>query len=351
MPFTLIPPGRRKGNPFYLARGTHPVTGRDIEISTKTRDKTTARRFAQELWIRLAASGPPRPGEAVSFAQAALLYADFRGLDLENPQTHRDRQRDDAKRLNRLIGALGSKMLADINQAALVTAANQLCPDRAPATKNREVMRMAAAVLHYMAECKYCDWLRVKLFKESEAETRAIAMEIAEQVIAAAPEGRRRLILLWFFRQGTRITQTLGVSWDHISLAQQTFRLYDKKAQKWQTFPLHPEVFEQLSMIPETERVGRLWPWTQKTGVYKWLRPLTRQLGIEFTPHMGRHSLGTWLNASGAGAKTIQATLGHKSIKSTMRYVATDIEIVRAAAQKVGEFPGKVPNSRRNAGQ
>ncbi len=31
-----------------------------------------------------------------------------------------------------------------------------------------------------------------------------------------------------------------------------------------------------LAAIPEGESEGRPFPWQQKTGVYKWLRPLAR---------------------------------------------------------------------------
>jgi integrase len=356
MPFTLTPPGHRKGNPYYLVRGT--IDGREREVSTKTRDKTAARQFAKELERKLLASGPPKPGEMMSFEKAACLYAEFRGLDLDVAND------PDAKRINRLIAELGAVMLADINHARLVTTANKLCPGLASATKNREVMRMAAAVLHYAAENGYCEWLRIKLFKEPEPETRAVTVDTARTVISSATNGTRpsrpgshveirRLLLLWMFRQGTRITQTLSVTWNEISLREQTFRLYDKKAQKWQTFPIHADVFQALCEIPEEHRTGRLWPWTQKTGVYRWLRPMVRQLGIAFTPHMARHSLGTWLNASGAGLKTIMAALGHKDAKSSIRYQAADIDVVRAASgqlgdlRAVGENPGDSLKSRR----
>jgi integrase len=360
MPFKLIPPGTRKGNPYWLIRGTNPVNGRDLEVSTKARDKAAARRFATELEHKLIKNGPPKPGDAITFGTAARLYAEFRGLDLDVAQ------HPDAKRINRLIAELGAVMLADINHTRLVTAANKLCPDFTPATKNREVMRMAAAVLHYAAENDYCEWLRIKLFPEPEPETRAVSLHTARAVITSVGDGARpwragsnietrRFLLLWMFRQGTRITQTLSVTWNEISLWEQTFRLYDKKAKKWQTFPLHADVFQALCEISEEQRVGRLWPWTQKTGVYRWLRPMVRQLGIEFTPHMARHSLGTWLNASGAGLKTIMAALGRKDAKSSIRYQAADIEVVRAASQQLGELrevgenPGNVSGNRKKS--
>ena len=343
MPFTLIPPGQRKGNPFYLARGIHPITGRDVEISTKTRDKAAARQFAREVWQGLATSGPPRPGEVLRFRRAVELYCEYRGIDLN------DKRLSDARRLRMLNAVIGDTVVTDIRQPTLVAAANQLSGNRTPATRNREVIRPAAAVLHYVADSGYCEWRRIKLFKEPQPVTRAVSQAVAMQLLAAAPEGRKRLVLLWLFRQGTRISQTLAVTWDDISLADQTFGFYDKKSNQWQHFPLHPEVFEELCRIPEAERQGRLWPWTQKTGVYKWLRPLAKDLGIIFTPHMGRHSLGTWLNASGAGLKTIMATLGHKDVKSSVRYQAADIEMVRSASKKLGELAGNPPESRRKS--
>lgn len=63
-----------------------------------------------------------------------------------------------------------------------------------------------------------------------------------------------------------------------------------------------------------------------------------QSLGLAFTPHMARHSLGTWLNAQGAGLKTIMAALGHADPKSSMRYQTADVEIVRQAGAKVGRL-------------
>src|SRR5438309_925486 len=90
MPLRLIPPGKRKGNRWYLVRGA--IDGRDIEVSTKTRDRAAAERFRKDLERELIARRRPRPGEAMTFATAASLYAEFRGLDLALPR-ERDAQR------------------------------------------------------------------------------------------------------------------------------------------------------------------------------------------------------------------------------------------------------------------
>lgn len=48
----LVPPGARKGNKFYLLRGT--VGGRTVEVSTKTADVAAARQVAEALARRMA---------------------------------------------------------------------------------------------------------------------------------------------------------------------------------------------------------------------------------------------------------------------------------------------------------
>jgi integrase len=327
MALTLFAPGTRKKRRFWYVRGWHD--GQRYEVSTKTPDKAEAQRFLKNLLREIEADRLPRRNEAVTFGAAARLYAEFHGLDLDDPKY------GEASRIRKLVGELGKKPVAELRQPDLVAAATRLYPRHSAATKNREALRPAAAILHYAAEAGYCGWLRVKLFKEPRAVTRAVSHDIAAALVAAAPEGAKRLLLVWLFRQGTRISDTLRLRWQDIDLAARTVRVHVHKTDSWLTLPLHDELFEMLAAIPAAERLHRLFPWQQKTGVYKWLRPLVRELGVAFTPHMARHSLGTWLNEAGAGLRTIMAALGHADATSSIRYQAADVEIVRAAAAKL----------------
>jgi len=195
-------------------------------------------------------------------------------------------------------------------------------------------MRPCASILHYAAENDYCGWLRVKLFEEPRPQARPVRPEAIEQLINAT-EGRQQLLLLWLSHHGTRITQTLGVTWSDIDLKRAIFRIYNAKGNCWQNFPLHGQVLDRLESIPEENRVGRVFSWGDRHNVYRWLRPLVQQFGVTFTPHMARHALGTELNAQGAGLRTIMAALGHDDPRSSMRYQAAEIEVVRAAAAKI----------------
>jgi integrase len=150
-----------------------------------------------------------------------------------------------------------------------------------------------------------------------------------------ATDGAKRLLVMWLFCQGTRISDTLRVRWEHIDLDQRVVALRTRKTDKDRVFPLHDDVLSLLRGIPDDMRDGRLFPWPHKNNVYRWLTPLVRNLGLVFTPHMARHSLGASLNASGAGLRTIMAALGHDSVQSSMRYQSADTEIVRDAIAKI----------------
>ncbi len=356
MPLYLVAPGERVKyiggkaypNRYFLVRGE--IGGRGIEVSAKTTDPTAAGRFKAELELRLLEDRVPDPGEEITFRQAVGLYVAFR-----------DPSKADTKRLDRLKAQLGDKLLASIRQADLVDAANQLLPARAAATRNREVLRPAAAVLHYCARSGYCPWLRVELFREARPKTRAVARETAAALINSLPEApsyqrprtekwmarargtqrKKLLLLLWLFRQGSRISDALQVRGERIDMRRRVVSIRVGKTDEWIEAPLHDEVWEMLANEPPGE--GWLFPWRSKSGVYKWLRPFARSLGIAFTPHMARHSLGKWLNEDGASLRTIMDTLNHKDVKSSARYQSTDIEVIRATGRRLGNLLGKKP--------
>ena len=60
--------------------------------------------------------------------------------------SYRQTKNRDQVWVNRLVAALGDKLLSDIRQHTLVEAANGLYPTDSPETKNRQVQ--ASSILH-----------------------------------------------------------------------------------------------------------------------------------------------------------------------------------------------------------
>jgi integrase len=177
------------------------------------------------------------------------------------------------------------------------------------------------------------------LFREPKPRTRSVTRDVAGRLINAVAEDRsKQLLLVWLFRQGTRISETLRVSWEDIDLSGRTVQVYVSKTKSWKHFPIDDELLEHLAAVPEAERQGRVWRWTERSSVYSWLRPLVARLGVKFTPHMARHSVGTWLNEEGAGQTTIMEKLGHADVRSSARYQSASIDVVRAASARIGRL-------------
>lgn len=325
MPLKLIPPGKRKGNPFFLIRGR--LLGRDVEVSTETRDEGVALRLKNAVERRILEGSVPGPEATVTFHQAADLYAAAKGLN-----------KDDQRRIDRLKEAIADKAVRTVLQADIDAAATKLHRSDTPETKNRNVYTPAAAVMHYAARNKWCEWIRLDRPKQKQAETRAAKDGVAEALLAAT-SGKEHLLLLWLFKQGTRITGALAVECERIDLKSRTFDLYITKNRTWRTFPLDDEVWELLANDADVQAgKGRLFPWRNRWRVYDWLKPLCESLGVKMTPHMARHWLGKNLNRSGAGLRTIMAALGQSNYKSAIRYVAEDVDAVRAATKAVGNL-------------
>ena len=343
MSLHLVEPGERVKrvngkdypNRFYLVRGE--VAGQEIEVSTKTVDKPTAELFKAKLEVELLSGRVPDTEADVTFAEAARFYQKFR-----NPaDTHR-------RAIDKLLETPLAKMNVRLIKHADLVAIAKLNPGHSAATMNRMVMRPAATVLHYAATNSWCEWLRVTLFKEKKPTTRAVSKGDAALLIANAPGAEERLLLLWLFKMGTRISDTLRVENGRINRERRTVEVYISKINDWREFPIDDELWEELDKFtPEGE--NRLFRWRSRSGVYKWLRRLCKRLGIYVTPHMGRHSMATWLTDAGADIKTLMAAGGWDDVKSVARYIKTDEQRVRTAKSRVGKLMGKTTVEPRKA--
>jgi integrase len=322
MSIKLIAPGKRKRNPFWLARGR--VAGRPVEFSTGTTDKNRAEEFAADYVARLLKRGAAP--QRLTFSHALDAY-----------MAYRPPSKDDRRRLEKLRNELGGKMVAAIVHSDLVRAADALYPFDKPSSRNRNVIAPCSAILHYAASNGWCEYKRIARFKEPKPVTRAVSTESAKRLLAKA-KGDVKLLLVWLFCHGTRITETLSVTWPQIDLRRGVFRIYVSKTDEWRTFPLAQEV---RSLLAERKvKEGKVFAWKNRWAAYKALASCVNESGIRFTPHMARHSLGTWMAASGANLRAIMGALGHADAKSSIRYQDADVEMIRAARDGVGKIVG-----------
>jgi integrase len=327
----LIKPGERKGNRYYIIRGR--FQGVDIEKTTETTDETVALRIRNEIERRILNSDIPGRGAQITFHRACDLYESTRQL-----------HENDSAALKRIKTVIADKPLEQMTQADLDFAAQTLHPDSSNEWRNRSVYTPCIAVMTYAAQNEWTHYRKWTRPKQKKPETRA-ASDHAARVLLRASKGMEKFLILWLFKHGTRISDTLSVRREKINLDAGTYDLWISKSKAWRTMPLDALVARILRPMLRVQPTGPLFPWRTRWQVYDWLTPLRERLGVTFTPHMARHWLGKQLDAAGAGQQAIANALGQESVRSTARYVSSDIETVRAfqerAARRLGKKSGK----------
>ena len=134
----------------------------------------------------------------MSFAAAAAAYIAFR-----------DPRRDDKTWIERLSAWFCRRTVESLCHADLVEAASTLLPGRSNATKNRNIIGPAAAVLHYAHEQRWCAYTRFRRFPVSRRSTRQPVPDAVMTRLLAATEGHQKLFLAMLYETGLRVTDLL----------------------------------------------------------------------------------------------------------------------------------------------
>ena len=319
---TVYLPGKRKNSRTCIVRGR--IDGQQYEIVTTATNK----RGAIQEWEAFAAEVRQREfarrGAPKTFAAVADIYLDAVAASKA--------QRAFVTKL--CSGNLGEIPIDQVRPSDILTAAHVLYPKRKAATKNRNAIGPAVAVLNFAADNEWCSRTRVKKLREEQPPPRRAPTGAAETLIEAADGDLRRLLVV-LARTGWRISETLQITWDHVRLSDGTIDLYVPKAKKTKTLILHPDVIVELAAVPEQDRTGRLFPWPDRFAAYRPIRRLCRQVGIKVTPHMFRHDFASKIHEAGYGARDIVDVGSWTSTKSVDRYISPTKDHQRRALLSV----------------
>lgn len=317
MSLHIYPPGRRSKN--WHLRGTY--LGIKVDQSTFKRHKDEAETFREE--VEASIRDAENRKNIKTFSEAAMAYIAWR-----KPKRH------DEERINGISALIGHRPIDTIGQNDIIEVAEAIFKDRnvVNATKNRCVFVPMAAVHHYAANNQWCEWRRLRKFKEPRPKTRFVTDDVETKLLEATKDNEaRHALILWLFRQGDRIGDTLRVAFEKCDFKKRTVEMHISKIDTYVTKPLHDDVIEALKRLQKKRNciAGPVFTWGSRQNVYRWLRPLTKRLQIQFSPHMARHTLGKRLSDQGAPMRVAMDMLCHRDIRSTVRYQAADIETIR----------------------
>lgn len=303
MGYKLYPPGTRRNNPTWVVRGT--INGVRFEERSGKTTRASADRWAVEYCAAIKGSGSQK---AVTFDRAALAYVDYR-----RPRP------DDERNIARLIRYFGKKPLRDMGGSDLVAAAHALFPKASNATKNRNVIGIGAAILHYAEEQKWCDYKRCRILPVSRRSPRKPVSAETMKLLLSNTEGMKRAFLAFLYETGARISDALRLEWADVDLGAGVVRLGSRKTDDHGEIGLSVDLIVMLANAPKP--AARVFSWGDRHNVYRWLRPLCKRLGVAFTPHQSRHAMATDLRALGWDREEIAERGLWRDARSVERYI------------------------------
>jgi site-specific recombinase XerD len=181
--------------------------------------------------------------------------------------------------------------------------------------------------------------IHVATYLEPE-EARSIIAAVDPQCSSGA---RDRALLLFLYNTGARVSEALAVHLRELHLDRPRQVRLHGKGRKERLCPLWPETASALRQLNNSEsgddpvfRNVRGFPLTRDGVAYllaKYVRkasearPHLRTLRV--TPHVMRHSCAVALLQAGVDISVIRDYLGHASIATTSRYIATNLKMKR----------------------
>lgn len=304
-----------RGPNWYL-RGT--IRGIRVFETTGTDDRKAAdaiRIGRESAILQRTVFGP---GASVTFAEAAASYLEQGGearfLGREDPVTGK---------WSGLIGHFLTTPLADIGQAEADEAAGKIYAGTSAATRKRQAYAPLIAVLNHAAAR---EWLKPPRIRAPKVKERSVEWASPDYVKAllphCAPRLRRFVVLIVY--TGARLAEALRVDWDKdVDLTGRHLTLRRTKNGKMRTCHIPDPLLVELAAVPETERRGPVFPWSNKCHVYGPLRTACRHAGLAYlSPHqLGRHTYATWLRRyAKRDLKGLMTDGGWDSIASVARY-------------------------------
>lgn len=225
--------------------------------------------------------------------------------------------------------SFSGKQLSEIHPFAIEKHKRDRAEAGARVRANRE-LAVLKMLFNHVKEWKLYDGENpvsgVDFFEEPQQRLRYLESEEEAQLLTAAPEPLRSLIVL-DIHTGLRIrAEALTLRWDDVDLKRGliTVQAAYAKSGMTRTIPLDTssrEALEQLSQRRTCEYVFAKTDGTPYTAIWKGFQKACLQAGLTgLTPHVLRHTFASRLAMAGIDGRTIQELGGWRKLSMVERY-------------------------------
>lgn len=299
-------------NGIWNYRGTIGPTGKRSRLngSCRTADKDIAARQIAEIEANYWKGHFDGPAAILTFRRAAEL---FRAAG--RPTRFLDRIEDHFKGM----------LVAEITGGAIREMAIKLYPNGSGATRNRQGIGPAQAVINFAAESDLCPPIKVKRFKVTSKVKEPVTLEWLEPFMANTNPAVAALALFMFLT-GARIGEALAVQWEDVSLNGCTVLIKQTKVSTERVSHLPTRLVTAMANLPRIE--GRpVFVYRHPDDIPRAWSGAIKRAGIKrLTPHSCRHGFATGLLRKGVDVVTVAKLGGWKTPGQVLKTYGHAIE-------------------------
>jgi integrase len=209
-----------------------------------------------------------------------------------------------------------------------------------PATVNREL----ACLKHMYTKAIEWSYVKanpvkaVKSLKEPPGRLRYLRAKEADKLVKAC-HGYLRSIVITALNTGMRRGEILALRWKDVDLDNRKITVRNTKNNESRVIPINRTLYQELSNLSKESEGdyvfsnGNGHPFGDIKKSF--LSALKRARIEDFRFHDLRHTFGSHLVMQGIDLKTVQQVMGHKVIKTTMRYSHLTPEYVHDAVERL----------------
>lgn len=268
---------------------------------------------------------------AKTFADAAASYIEHGG---------------EGRYLGPIIAYFGDRPLSDIHPFDLRQMATTLYHSQKNATRNRQALAPARAVMIHGYERGWCSLLRLRRFKEERPVRKRPASPTWLHAFArqCAIDGLPHLAaaVLFMASTGARVSEAISLRWREIDIPQRTALLLRTKTERNSIRTLTDDVAARLALMQQGKSAeDRVFIYRCRQSVNARIREVCRRAGISYkSSHLcGRHSFATNAIDLGLDIKTVMdAGRWRSSAVFLETYVHSRQNAGRVVADRFSQF-------------
>jgi len=300
--------------------------------------KKLAQQVLQDVRVKIA------KGEYLGvYDEKKILFEEFSQQYLAYSKANKAEstyQRRDRFNISQLNSVFSGKYLFEITPRMIEEYKATRLEKVAPATVNREL----ACLKHMYTKAIEWDYIKanpvkmVKLLKEPPGRMRYLKPEEVKKLLEAC-HGYLRSIVITALNTGMRRGEILTLRWIDVDLRNRKVTVRKPKNNEIRVIPINQTLYQELLNL--SGQSDGEYVFTNGDGrpfgdIKKGFLSALKRAGIEdFHFHDLRHTFGSHLVMQGVDLKTVQQLMGHKQIKTTMRYSHLSPEYVQEAIKRL----------------